>query len=144
MCQLVAQCVACLLSLRSITRSTRLAAAELFDWLRALPRDHQLSKLADLYTYTTLISQVRCSLKCRRKHADAAWKACGTALAYTLCTLCSIFVPTQTCPHPSIFCSVAATSSCAVLWSSLGRCAGVHGDRGVHPLLLLCGKSCAY
>ena len=33
-------------------------AAELFDWLRALPRDHQLSKLADLYTYTTLISQV--------------------------------------------------------------------------------------
>jgi hypothetical protein len=33
--------------------------AELFDWLRALPRDHQLSKLADLYTYTTLISQVR-------------------------------------------------------------------------------------
>lgn len=33
-------------------------AAELFDWLRALPPDHPLSKLADLYTYTTIISQV--------------------------------------------------------------------------------------
>lgn len=34
-------------------------AAELFDWLRSLPRDHELSKLADLYTFTTVISQVR-------------------------------------------------------------------------------------
>ncbi|EFN53188.1 expressed protein [Chlorella variabilis] len=32
-------------------------AAELFDWLRSLPADHPLSKLADLYTYTTIISQ---------------------------------------------------------------------------------------
>lgn len=32
-------------------------AAELFDWLRSLPADHQLAKLADLYTYTTIISQ---------------------------------------------------------------------------------------
>lgn len=38
-------------------------AAELFDWLRSLPPDHPLSKLADLYTYTTIISQVgRCRI----------------------------------------------------------------------------------
>ncbi len=34
-------------------------AAELFDWLRSLPPDHALARLADLYTYTTIISQVR-------------------------------------------------------------------------------------
>jgi len=33
-------------------------AAELFDWLRSLPPDHELSRLADLYCYTTIISQV--------------------------------------------------------------------------------------
>lgn len=33
-------------------------AAELFDWLRGLPRGHALAPLADLYTYTTIISQV--------------------------------------------------------------------------------------
>lgn len=76
-----------LLSLMRLVAPTRRAPAELFDWLRALPRDHQLSKLADLYTYTTLISQVRCSLKCRQQHADAAWKACGTPHAYTLCSI---------------------------------------------------------
>jgi pentatricopeptide repeat protein len=32
-------------------------ATELFDYLRALPEDHQLAPLADLYTYTTVISQ---------------------------------------------------------------------------------------
>lgn len=32
-------------------------AAELFDWLRSLPPDHALARLADLYTYTTIISQ---------------------------------------------------------------------------------------
>ncbi|KAI7837718.1 hypothetical protein COHA_008440 [Chlorella ohadii] len=41
-------------------------ASELFDWLRALPRDHQLSKLADLYTYTTLISQCGSHQQLRR------------------------------------------------------------------------------
>lgn len=33
------------------------AAAELFDWLRQLPGSHQLSRLVDVYTYTTIISQ---------------------------------------------------------------------------------------
>ena len=33
-------------------------AAELFDWLRSLPGDDPLARLADLYTYTTIISQV--------------------------------------------------------------------------------------
>ena len=33
-------------------------AAELFDWRRSLPPDHPLARLADLYTYTTIISQV--------------------------------------------------------------------------------------
>jgi pentatricopeptide repeat protein len=32
-------------------------AAELFDYLRSLPDGHELSALADLYTYTTVISQ---------------------------------------------------------------------------------------
>ena len=32
-------------------------AAELFDWLRALPESDPLARLADLYTYTTIISQ---------------------------------------------------------------------------------------
>jgi pentatricopeptide repeat protein len=32
-------------------------ATELFDYLRSLPEDHALSPLADLYTYTTVISQ---------------------------------------------------------------------------------------
>lgn len=32
-------------------------ATELFDYLRALPEDNPLSTLADLYTYTTVISQ---------------------------------------------------------------------------------------
>ena len=32
-------------------------ASELFDYLRALPDDHELAPLADLYTYTTVISQ---------------------------------------------------------------------------------------
>ncbi|KAL4551621.1 hypothetical protein Ndes2526B_g05894 [Nannochloris sp. 'desiccata'] len=32
-------------------------ATELFDYLRALPEEHQLAPLADLYTYTTVISQ---------------------------------------------------------------------------------------
>ena len=31
--------------------------SELFDALRALPPDDNLSRLADLYTYTTIISQ---------------------------------------------------------------------------------------
>lgn len=32
-------------------------SAELFDWLRALPEGHELAKLCDVYTYTTVISQ---------------------------------------------------------------------------------------
>jgi len=31
-------------------------AVELFDWLRGLPPDHELHRLCDLYTYTTMIS----------------------------------------------------------------------------------------
>lgn len=32
-------------------------AVEIFDWLRGLPPDHDLHRLCDLYTYTTMISQ---------------------------------------------------------------------------------------
>lgn len=32
-------------------------ASQLFDYLRSLPQDHELSRLVDLYTYTTVISQ---------------------------------------------------------------------------------------
>lgn len=32
-------------------------ASELFDWLRGLPDNHELSHLCDVYTYTTIISQ---------------------------------------------------------------------------------------
>ena len=32
-------------------------ASELFDYLRSLPEEHELAHLADLYTYTTVISQ---------------------------------------------------------------------------------------
>ncbi len=34
-------------------------AVDIFDWLRSLPATHELSHLCDLYTYTTMISQVR-------------------------------------------------------------------------------------
>eukprot|EP00967_Tisochrysis_lutea_P149341 scaffold286885_cov21-Tisochrysis_lutea.AAC.2 len=33
-------------------------AVDIFDWLRGLPSGHELSHLCDLYTYTTMISQV--------------------------------------------------------------------------------------
>ena len=32
-------------------------AVEIFDWLRGLPSEHELHRLCDLYTYTTMISQ---------------------------------------------------------------------------------------
>jgi len=32
-------------------------SVEIFDWLRSLPPTHELSRLCDLYTYTTMISQ---------------------------------------------------------------------------------------
>ena len=34
-----------------------LLPAELFDWLRVLPENHELAHLCDVYTYTTIISQ---------------------------------------------------------------------------------------
>ncbi|PSC77032.1 Pentatricopeptide repeat-containing [Micractinium conductrix] len=41
-------------------------AAELFDWLRSLPGDDPLARLADLYTYTTIISQCGSHQQLRR------------------------------------------------------------------------------
>lgn len=34
-------------------------SVEIFDWLRSLAPSHDLAGLCDLYTYTTMISQVR-------------------------------------------------------------------------------------
>lgn len=41
-------------------------AAELFDYLRGLPEDDPLSRLADLYTYTTIVSQCGSHQQLRR------------------------------------------------------------------------------
>eukprot|EP00798_Chlamydomonas_sp_ICE-L_P018538 gene18538-25045_t len=41
-------------------------AVEIFDWLRALPPNHELARLCDLYTYTTMISQCGTRQQLRR------------------------------------------------------------------------------
>jgi len=56
LCTLDSRAVAALLKeLSKAGQQTR--ATELFDYLRSLPEEHQLAPLADLYTYTTVISQ---------------------------------------------------------------------------------------
>ena len=41
-------------------------SSEIFDWLRGLSAEHELSALCDLYTYTTMISQCGSHQQLRR------------------------------------------------------------------------------
>lgn len=53
--------------MKELAKSQQLARAmELFDWLKALPVDHELYGLCDLYTFTTAISLMGVSQQLRK------------------------------------------------------------------------------
>ena len=60
-------------------------AVDVFDWLRGLPSTHELSHLCDLYTYTTMISQVCvCVFAC----VCACVRVCVSVCAFTCVPVC--------------------------------------------------------
>lgn len=74
-------------------------ASQLFDYLRSLPHDHELSHLVDLYTYTTVISQCGSHQQLRRAlELVAEMRARGiTCNVHTYSALMSVCVKCNEC-----------------------------------------------
>lgn len=119
-------------------------AAELFDWLRSLPPDHALARLADLYTYTTIISQVGggggaqgaqmfggagLALACACQLCDCLCRGTAPVLSGSICmpgghSCCRRHSPPgfpglswSSSQSALASCSAAGTSSCGARWS---------------------------
>ena len=79
-------------------------SAELFDWLRTLPEGHDLAKLCDVYTYTTVISQCG-SHQQLRKALDLIAEMRGRGIAcnvHTFSALMNVCIKVSSSAHSAV------------------------------------------